>query len=61
MGFSEAGTKKPDLELGVVTHACNPSLGVWRQEDQELKASLGYLWTFRPVWVIGNPAQNKTD
>lgn len=59
MGFSEAGTKKLDLELGVVMHACNPSLGVWRQEDQELKASLGYLWKFRPDWVIVNPVKNN--
>lgn len=32
---------------GVVAHVCHPSTQKWRQEDQELKASLGLHGKFK--------------
>lgn len=31
------------LPLGMVAHTCHPALGRLREEDHELKASLGYI------------------
>lgn len=40
--------------------AAYPALTSGGKEDQESKASLGYLANSKPVWATGDPVSNKT-
>jgi hypothetical protein len=47
-------------ELGVVAHACNPSIfRSLRQEDPEFKVSLGYTVSSRPAGLYSNTLSQK--
>lgn len=35
----------------MVTHACDLTFGRWKQEDQELKVTLGHIESLGPAWT----------
>lgn len=38
------------LKPGTVLHACDPSIGRWHLEDEEVKNRVSYLVSLRPSW-----------
>ena len=48
-------------ESGMVAHTCNPAPGGERQEDQEFKANLDYIWNWRPARSTWDPVFKTLD